>query len=153
MNKKTANVNANTANTTNTKNLKKNKKTKNGTNNATSNITVSGLAKSTAISNVIAACTGLFIFLLGPYLVNYLNAPATSALVNVVPNGVIMALFVAESEFHQFFTDLLFAPLFNVILNCITYALYYYGWFTPLYAIIFEIVVWISACILSYIYR
>ena len=121
--------------------------------NNTSSITVSGLPKSAAISNVIAACTGLFIFLLGPYLVNQLNAPATSALVNVVPNGVIMALFIAESEFHQFFTDLLFAPVFNVVLHCITYSLYYYGWLTPLYAIIFEIVVWSGACILSYIFR
>lgn len=142
-------------NTETAKKLKSKKtKTTNKTNTTnTSNTTVSGLPKSAAISNVIAGCTGLFIFLLGPYLVNQLNAPATAALVNVVPNGVIMALFVAESEFQPFFRDLLFAPIFNVVLNFITYSLYYYGWLTPLYAIIFEIVVWVAACILSYIYR
>ena len=124
----------------------------NNTSNSSSQ-TISGLPKSAWISNVIAAATGLFIFLLGPYLVNQLNAPATAALVNVVPNGVIMALFVAESEFHQFFSDLLYAPIFNVALNIITYSLYYYGYLSPFWAIWFEIIVWTSCCILSYIFR
>jgi hypothetical protein len=132
--------------------VKKTKKTQPAVHVSSSN-TVSGLPKNAWVSNLIAAATGLFIFLLGPYLVNKLNAPATAALVNVVPNGVIMALFVAESEFHQFFTDLLWAPTFNVGLNVITYSLYYYGFLTPFWAIWFEIIVWTSACVLSYIFR
>jgi hypothetical protein len=115
--------------------------------------TISGLPTTAWISNVIAAATGLFIFLIGPYLVNHLNAPATSALVNVVPNGLIMALFITESEFKEFFTDLLFAPMFNVILTWIAYPLYYYGYLTSLQTIWFEISIWIGFCVISYIFK
>jgi hypothetical protein len=115
--------------------------------------TISGLPTAAWMSNVIAAATGLFIFLLGPYLVNSLNAPATSALVNVVPNGLIMALFITESEFHEFFSDLLFAPMFNVILTWIAYPLYYYGYLTALQTIWFEIVIWVGCCVLSYVFK
>ena len=130
------------------KNSKKNSKT-----NVSSINTISGLPTTAWMSNVIAAATGLFIFLLGPYLVNHLNAPATSALVNVVPNGLIMALFITESEFHEFFSDLLFAPMFNVILTWIAYPLYYYGYLTALQTIWFEILIWAGFCILSYIFK
>ena len=115
--------------------------------------TISGLPTADWLSNVIAAATGLFIFLLGPYLVNSLNAPATSALVNVVPNGLIMALFITESEFHEFFSDLLFAPMFNVILTWIAYPLYYYGYLTALQTIWFEIIIWVGCCVLSYVFK
>ena len=131
-----------------TKNSKKSSKTK-----VSSGKTISGLPTSAWISNVIAAATGLFIFLIGPYLVNHLNAPATSALVNVVPNGLIMALFITESEFHEFFSDLLFAPMFNVILTWIAYPLYYYGYLTSLQTIWFEILIWAGFCVLSYIFK
>lgn len=140
-------------NMTSTTNIKKYKKLKKSKTRESSSQTISGLPKSAWTSNVIAAATGLFIFLLGPYLVNMLNAPATAALVNVVPNGLIMALFIEEKDFHEFFSAFLYAPMFNVLLTWAVYPFYYYGYLTPIQTIWTEVSVWTTCCILSYIFK
>ena len=137
---------------TKSKSKSKNKEKSKGKNKSKPNVktTISGLPRSAWITTIIAAFTGLFVFLLGPYLVNKLNAPMTAALVNVIPNGVIMALFIGENEFEKYFKDLVFAPAFNVVLNALTYFLFNRGYLNALWAIIFEICVWLFACIFAF---
>jgi hypothetical protein len=142
---------------TKSKSKSKNKEKSKGKNKSKPNVkttkaktTISGLPRSAWITTIIAAFTGLFVFLLGPYFVNKLNAPMTAALVNIIPNGVIMALFIGENDFEKYFKDLVFAPAFNVVLNALTYFLFNRGYLNALWAIIFEICFWFFACVFAF---
>ena len=111
--------------------------------------TVSGLPHSELIINSISAFTGLFIFLLGPYVVNTLGKPITAACFNLVPTGIIMGLFVATNEFETYFTSVLFVPMYNVVMNLFTYWLYKIGYLSALNMIIFQIIVWLLITFVS----
>ena len=143
-NKKTTNKKASNKKATN---KKSNKKT---TNNKQSNKnTVSGLPHSELLINLISGFTGLFIFLLGPYVVNILGKPITAACFNLVPTGIIMGLFVATTEFDTYFTSVLFVPIYNVLMNLFTYWLYKAGYLTALHMIFFQVVVWLLITFVS----
>ena len=78
--------------------------------------TVSGLQAAGLITNIISAFTWIFIFLVEPYVVNKFGNPTLSALINVFPTGVLVALFIKEEEFGPFYNKLLFAPIFNIFI-------------------------------------
>jgi uncharacterized protein YacL len=116
-----------------------------------SKTTISGLPNSALLTNIISAFVGIFIFVVAPYAVNKLNNPTLSALINVFPTGVLVALFINEEEFIPFYTKLLFAPIFNVVVNWFVYVfLIYFNW-SPLSCILLNIGIWLIACILVYL--
>ena len=133
--------------------IKKTKKSKKRNSIKTnSKSTISGLPNSALITNIISAFVGIFIFVVAPYAVNKLNNPTLSALVNVFPTGVLVALFINEEEFIPFYTKLLFAPIFNVVVNWFVYVfLIYFNW-SALSCIILNISIWLVACILAYFF-
>ena len=133
------------------KGKKNNKNIKRGINNTktTNTQTVSGLPHSELLVNLISGFTGLFIFLLGPYVVNSLGKPITAACFNLVPTGIIMGLFVATTEFEKYFTSVLFVPMYNVVVNLFTYFLYKKGYLTALQMIIFQVILWLLITFVS----
>jgi len=133
------------------KGKKNNKNMKTAINNtkSTNTQTVSGLPHSKLLVNLISGFTGLFIFLLGPYVVNSLGKPITAACFNLVPTGIIMGLFVSTTEFETYFTSVLFVPMYNVVMNLFTYLLYKKGYLTALQMIIFQVIVWLLITFVS----
>ena len=130
---------------------RKKKTTKNKFVKTKSKTTISGLPNSALLTNIISAFVGIFIFVVAPYAVNKLNNPTLSALINVFPTGVLVALFINEEEFIPFYTKLLFAPIFNVVVNWFVYVfLIYFNW-SPLSCILLNIGIWLIACILVYL--
>jgi hypothetical protein len=117
-----------------------------------SSSTISGLPNSGLATNIISALSGIFVFLVAPYAVNKLNNPTLGALVNVFPTGVLIALFITEAEFGSFYNKLLFAPIFNVVVNWFVYYFYVYHNFTPLECISLNIGIWAIACVLAFIF-
>ena len=124
----------------------------NNSGTSSSNNTISGLPNSGLITNIISALSGIFIFLVAPYAVNKLNNTILAALVNVFPTGVLIALFISESEFGSFYNKLLFAPIFNVVVNWIVYYFYVYHNLRPLYCIYLNLGIWAGACVLSFLF-
>jgi len=118
-----------------------------------SNATVSGLPMSGLYTNIIAALAGLLVFLVAPYIANQLNNTTLAALVNVFPTGPAIALFIREDEFGSFYNKLLFAPMFNVIVNWFVYYFYVYLDWSPMACIKLNLGIWLGACILSYLFN
>jgi len=111
--------------------------------------TISGLPNNGIITNIISAITGIFIFLVAPWAVNKLGNPTLAALVNVFPTGVLIALFINESDFATFYNKLLFAPMFNVVVNWIVYYFFVYLDWSPLSCIYLNLGIWGSVTLLS----
>jgi hypothetical protein len=127
----------------------KSKNTKN-LQSSNTNKTVSGLQGSSLITNLISALVGLFIFVIGPYVVNILGNTTLGALFNIFPTGIVMALFIKEEEFKSYFTKLLYTPFFFIIVNWVTYYLYAYCGWSPLSTIYLNFGLWVIACIIGY---
>lgn len=113
------------------------------------NSTISGLPNNGLITNIISALSGVFIFLIAPWAVNKLGNPTLAALVNVFPTGVLIALFISESDFAIYYNKLLFAPMFNVIVNWIVYYFFVYLDWKPLSCIYLNLSIWAAATLLS----
>ena len=113
------------------------------------NSTISGLPNNGLVTNIISALSGVFIFLIAPWAVNKLGNPTLAALVNVFPTGVLIALFINESEFAQYYNKLLFAPMFNVVINWIVYYFFVYLDWSPLSCIYLNLGIWASATVLA----
>jgi hypothetical protein len=114
-----------------------------------SNSTISGLPNNGLITNIISALSGVFIFLIAPWAVNKLGNPTLAALVNVFPTGVLIALFINELEFATYYNKLLFAPMFNVVVNWIVYYFFIYLDWSPLSCIYLNLGIWATATLLS----
>lgn len=119
---------------------------------SSSKITVSGLPNSGLITNLISAFSGLFIFLVAPYVVNKIGNTTLAALVNVFPTGVLICLFIKEDEFGYFYHKLLFAPIFNIVVNWIVYMFYFYFKWSPVATITLNLSIWFAACVLAYLF-
>jgi Flp pilus assembly protein TadB len=119
---------------------------------ASTTMTVSGLNNSSYLNYFISILSGIFIFVVAPFIANQFGNVTLSALVNVFPTGILIALFIKEREFGDFFNKLLYAPLFNVVVNIITYTIYYFFQWSPISIIILNISIWFCACILAYFY-
>lgn len=90
------------------------------------------------------------IFALGPYIVNNLHKTLTAGFFNVIPNGIILALFISESEFHHYFRACVVCPLFNVLCNLFVYLLYINGYIDSFSSIILILSIWVSLTIISF---
>ena len=117
------------------------------------NITISGLNKKTSRTIIvcISVSMGIIIFSLIPYIANKLSNPYTSALLNVVPNGMMLGFFVIEKNFNIYFKGLIFAPLLNVILTSFAYFLYKYVGLSAIISLSTSITIWVLILIITYI--
>jgi len=117
------------------------------------NITISGLNKKTYrdIIIIISVSMGIIIFSLIPIIANKLSNPYTSALLNVVPNGMMLGFFVIEKNFNIYFKGLIFAPLLNVILTSFAYFLYKYVGLSAIISLSTSITIWVLILIITYI--
>jgi len=117
------------------------------------NITISGLNKKTYrdIIIIISVSMGIIIFSLIPFIANKLSNPYTSALLNVVPNGMMLGFFVIEKNFNIYFKGLIFAPLLNVILTSFAYFLYKYVGLSAIISLSTSITIWVLILIITYI--
>jgi len=143
---------ATSSNTKNKKTTKKKTTTKTtttstspatATSSANNQNTISGLNKNNVIIPIASAVVGILIFSLIPYIVNNINLPLTGAALNVIPNGIILGYFITDVEFDSYFRGIIFAPIFNVVCNIATYALYKYMNLTPFFALTMNISLWI----------
>jgi len=116
------------------------------------NITISGLNKKTSnnLIVIISVTLGMIIFALIPFVANKLSNPVTSALLNVVPNGMILGFFIIEKNFDIYFKGLIFAPLINTVIDIFVYFLYRYLGLSTIVSISTGIFLWLSALIICY---
>jgi hypothetical protein len=91
-------------------------------------LTISGLdyINTNLLVNTISIFLGIIIFALIPYVANNIQKPITSAILNVVPNGMILGYFIVAKSFIPYFTGLIIAPLINPLLDLFTYYLYFH---------------------------
>jgi len=117
--------------------------------------TISGLDYVTAntIVNTISITLGIIIFALIPYVANIIEKPITSAILNVVPNGMILGYFVVAKNFIPYFTGLIIAPIINPLLDLFTYYLYIYFHLSARISLSIGIGVWAIAVIIAYILK
>ena len=116
------------------------------------NITISGLNKKTSndLIVIISVTLGMIIFALIPFVANKLSNPVTSALLNVVPNGMILGFFIIEKNFNIYFKGLIFAPLINTVIDIFVYFLYRYLGLSAIVSISTGIFLWLFALIICY---
>lgn len=116
-------------------------------------LTISGLNYKTAkwLVNLISISLGVVIFALIPYVANKIADPITSALLNVVPNGMILGFFIIDSKFIPYFTGLIFAPIINPFLNYLSYFLYSKMKFSAIWSLNIGIIIWALMVIIAYI--
>jgi len=115
--------------------------------------TLSGLnySRDTIETYVITGVIGAFIFILSPIIANKFNKPLTAALITTVPVDIIMALFIEEEQFTHYLLGITIKPLVIVLLNWITYALYYYKIFPPFWCIIVNLMLWTAITLFTYV--
>ena len=117
-------------------------------------ITISGLdiMTSRVIIQSTSAIIGIFVFVFVPILANSINKPIASVILNVIPNDLILAYFIVEDNIEEYLLGCIFSPLLNVVDNLISYWLYVYVKTGPSIALWSNIIIWILAIILSYIF-
>jgi len=117
-------------------------------------ITISGLniTKSRVIIQSTSAIFGIIVFVFVPILANLINKPIASVILNIIPNDLILAYFIVEDNIEEYLLGCVFTPLLNVIDNIISYVLYVYVKTTASVALWSNILIWIFAIILSYIF-
>jgi hypothetical protein len=117
-------------------------------------ITISGLdiMTSRVIIQSTSAIIGVIVFVLVPILANSINKPIASVILNVIPNDLILAYFIVEDNIEEYLLGCIFSPLLNVIDNIISYVLYVYIKTTASVALWANILIWVFAIILSYIF-
>ena len=106
--------------------------------------------KSIYYMNFITITLGIIIFVIIPIIGNRLQKPVTSAILNGVPNGVILGYFIVEDQFLVYYTGLIFAPLFNSIITLLCYYLYSYQKFSAKLSLSITILIWAAVTFLSY---
>jgi hypothetical protein len=117
-------------------------------------ITISGLDIMTSriIIQSTSAIIGVIVFVFVPILANSINKPIASVILNVIPNDLILAYFIVEDNIEEYLLGCVFSPLLNVIDNIISYVLYVYIKTTASVALWANILIWVFAIILSYIF-
>ena len=117
-------------------------------------ITISGLdiMTSRVIIQSTSAIIGIFVFVFVPILANSINKPLASVILNVIPNDLILAYFIVEDNIEEYLLGCIFSPLLNVVDNLISYWLYVYVKTGPSIALWSNIIIWILAIILSYVF-
>ena len=117
-------------------------------------ITISGLDIMTSriIIQSTSAIIGIFVFVFVPILANSINKPIASVILNVVPNDLILSYFIVEDNIEEYLLGCIFSPILNVVDNLISYWLYVYVKTGPSIALWSNIIIWILAIILSYIF-
>jgi len=117
-------------------------------------ITISGLdiMTSRVIIQSTSAIIGVIVFVFVPILANSINKPIASVILNVIPNDLILAYFIVEDNIEEYLLGCIFSPLLNVIDNIISYFLYVYIKTTASVALWANILIWVFAIILSYIF-
>jgi hypothetical protein len=117
-------------------------------------ITISGLdiMTSRVIIQSTSAIIGVIVFVFVPILANSINKPIASVILNVIPNDLILAYFIVEDNIEEYLLGCIFSPLLNVIDNIISYVLYVYIKTTASVALWANILIWVFAIILSYIF-
>ena len=117
-------------------------------------ITISGLDIMTSriIIQSTSAIIGVIVFVFVPILANSINKPIASVILNVIPNDLILAYFIVEDNIEEYLLGCVFSPLLNVIDNIISYVLYVYIKTTASVALWTNILIWVFAIILSYIF-
>jgi len=113
------------------------------------NTTISGISKNNIWIRFASAAIGILVYVLIPYISNISGKPYTGAVLNMVPNGIILGFFILESDFDAYFRGLVFVPLFNVIVNIITYGLYKYYNISPQLALSLNVGAWIVVVIIT----
>ena len=165
-NKIKSNLNTNTTNSTNTNNpitnsqhllmdyfAKQNAIVEKRPEYQSTTTTISGLNYVTAnvLVNTISIFLGIVIFALIPYVANHIQKPITSAILNVVPNGMILGYFIVAKSFIPYFTGLIVAPLINPLLDLFTYYLYMHLKLPAPLSLTIGIGVWASMVLIAYV--
>jgi hypothetical protein len=116
--------------------------------------TISGLdiTKSRIIIQSISAIIGVIIFVGVPIIANNINKPITSVILNIIPNDLILAYFIVEDNIEEYLFGCIFSPILNIIDNILSYILYVYVKTTASVALWTNILIWIFAIIMSYIF-
>jgi hypothetical protein len=114
--------------------------------------TLNGLNVNTSIyyMNFITISLGIIVFVIIPIIGNRLQKPITSAILNGVPNGMILGYFIVEDQFLVYYTGLIFAPLLNSLLTLLCYYLYSYQKFSAKLSLSLTIIIWMIITFLSY---
>jgi hypothetical protein len=122
--------------------------------NSTEITTLSGLniKKSKIIIRSVSAIIGVIIFVGVPIIANNIDKPITSVILNMIPNDLILAYFIVEDNIEEYLFGCIFSPLLNVIDNIISYILFFYVKTTASVALWSNILIWLFAVILSYIF-
>lgn len=117
-------------------------------------VTISGLniTKSRIIIQSISAIIGIIIFVGVPIIANTIDKPITSVVLNIIPNDLILAYFIVEDNIEEYLFGCIFSPLLNVVDNIISYILYVYVKTTASLALWSNILIWLFAIIMSYIF-
>jgi len=117
-------------------------------------ITISGfnIKKSRVIIQSTSAIFGIIVFVFVPILANTINKPIASVILNMIPNDLILAYFIVEDNIEEYLLGCVFTPLLNVIDNIISYVLYVYVKTPASIALWSNILIWVFAIILSYIF-
>jgi hypothetical protein len=141
-------------NTSNVSSKLSKKVLKSSSKKSTNITTLSGLdiRTSKVIIRSISAIIGVIIFVGVPIIANNINKPITSVILNIIPNDLILAYFIVEDNIDEYLFGCIFSPLINVIDNIISYILYYYVKTTASFALWSNILIWIFAIIMSYIF-
>jgi hypothetical protein len=141
--------------TTNKVSSKPSKKvSKTSSKNSKNITTISGLdiTKSRIIIQSISAIIGVIIFVGVPIIANNINKPITSVILNIIPNDLILAYFIVEDNIEEYLFGCIFSPILNIIDNILSYILYVYVKTTASVALWTNILIWIFAIIMSYIF-
>ena len=114
--------------------------------------TLNGLNVNTSIyyMNFITISLGIIVFVIIPIIGNRLQKPITSAILNGVPNGMILGYFIVEDQFLVYYTGLIFAPLLNTLLTLLCYYLYTYQKYSAKLSLSLTIIIWMIITFLSY---
>jgi hypothetical protein len=117
--------------------------------------TISGLdyIHANVLVNTISITLGIIIFALIPYVANNIRKPITSAILNVVPNGMILGYFIVAKSFIPYFTGLIFAPSINPLLDLFTYYLYEYVKLSAKLSLCIGIGVWALMVLVAYVLK
>jgi hypothetical protein len=117
--------------------------------------TISGLdyIHANVLVNIISITLGIIIFALIPYVANNIRKPITSAILNVVPNGMILGYFIVAKSFIPYFTGLIFAPSINPLLDLFTYYLYEYVKLSAKLSLCIGIGVWALMVLVAYVLK
>lgn len=127
----------------------------NTTQNTSNTITISGLniENSAYIIQITSALIGVFVFYFVPLIANRFKKPLTSVFINVIPNALILAFFILESEFEVYLKSCIFVPFFTTFDNIVSYILLiFYNW-SGNESLTFNIVFWLIVITGSYFFN